>query len=236
MTTAVGNDFTAPLLGGREHFLLRRLHSLTGIVFGGYLIVHLVVNSTLAQRGIYQISVNKIHQIVWLPVVEWVFIYLPILFHTIYGIWIILTGQPNNSRYTYAKNWFYLFQRISGVYIAAFLFFHVLSLKYGLFGDKLRFDPHNAQRTIVIHMHTAAAAMWIVYILGIVCSAYHTANGFWTAGVSWGLTVSAGAQRRWGWVCLVLGVGLLVAGMVALIAAGTQAVPPPLPTTAGMGA
>ncbi len=226
MTTAVGNDYTAPLLGGKAHFLLRRLHSLTGIVFGGYLIVHLLVNSTIAERGMYQIGVNKIHELPWLPLIEWTFIYLPIIYHTLYGIWIFVTGQPNNSQYPYAKNWFYLFQRISGLYIAAFLVFHVLALKYGAFGHSLSFDPKDAQATIIRHMHTASAAMWVIYTLGILCSAYHTGNGFWTAAVSWGLTVSAGAQRRWGWICLILGIGLFVAGMVALIAASTQSVPP----------
>jgi phospholipid/cholesterol/gamma-HCH transport system permease protein len=41
MTTATAttsSDHTLPLLGGRHHFLLRRLHSLTGIIFGGYLV------------------------------------------------------------------------------------------------------------------------------------------------------------------------------------------------------
>ena len=45
-------DFAAPLLGGRTHFLLRRLHSLTGILFGGYIIIHLLVNATLIEGDI----------------------------------------------------------------------------------------------------------------------------------------------------------------------------------------
>src|SRR5436309_656611 len=88
VSTAVTPDLTVPLAGGKIHFLLRRLHSLTGLVFGGYLIVHLIVNATLAQRGtVYQEQVNKIHALPWLPVVEWTFIFIPIIFHTVYGIW-----------------------------------------------------------------------------------------------------------------------------------------------------
>ena len=45
MSTATASDPTLPLLGGRYHFLLRRLHSLTGIIFGGYLVVHLLIKS-----------------------------------------------------------------------------------------------------------------------------------------------------------------------------------------------
>ena len=49
MSTAIASDPTVPLLGGRHHFFIRRLHSLTGLVFGGYLVVHLLVNATLIE-------------------------------------------------------------------------------------------------------------------------------------------------------------------------------------------
>ena len=107
MTSATASDLALHPIGGRAHFLIRRLHSLTGLVFGGYLIVHLLVNATIAQGGtVYQVQVDKIHSLPFLPVIEWTFIYLPIIFHTIYGIWITITGQPNVSHYPYMKNWF----------------------------------------------------------------------------------------------------------------------------------
>src|SRR4051812_39448123 len=140
MSTAVASDHTAPLLGGRNHFLLRRLHSLTGIIFGGYLVVHLVVNATIAQMGThFQVQVNKIHELPFLWAAEWGLIYLPILYHTIYGIWITVTGQPNVDRYGYAKNWFYTLQRVSAIIIVLFMVFHVFALKYAAFGHTLSF-------------------------------------------------------------------------------------------------
>src|SRR5438067_3581213 len=115
-TATTAPDLTVPLLGGHHHFLLRRLHSLTGIIFGGYLVVHLLVNATIAQLGtVYQVQVNKIHDLPMLWALEWGLIYLPILYHTVYGIWITATGQPNVNRYPYAKNWFYVLQRISAI-------------------------------------------------------------------------------------------------------------------------
>jgi succinate dehydrogenase / fumarate reductase cytochrome b subunit len=173
---------------------------------------------------VYQEQVNKIHNLPWLPLIEWAFIYIPILYHTVYGTWIFLTGQPNNASYPYGKNWFYLFQRLSAVYIIFFLLFHVLSLKYGVFGDKLAFDPLKATRTIVMHMHYNPVLAWGVYPLGVLASAYHTANGFWTAGITWGLTISSGAQKRWGGVCVGLFMLLFAAGMIALISAAVQQV------------
>lgn len=206
-------------LAARHHFLLRRLHSLTGLVFGGYLVVHLLVNATIAQGGIvYQNQVDKIHSLPFLPVIEWTFIYLPLLFHTAYGIWITVTGQPNVNRYSYTKNWFYVFQRISAIVIVFFMLFHVLSLKYGLFGTNLSFDPHRALGTVGRHFDTSWFLVAVVYPIGILASCYHLANGFWTAAITWGLTISAAAQRRWGLVCAGLFVITFVAGIVALFA------------------
>ena len=203
-------------------FLLRRLHSLTGLVFGGYLIVHLLINATLAQgtrpQDVYGIQVHKIHSLPFLPVIEWTFIYLPILFHTVYGIYLTVRAQPNTGNYPYAKNWFYLLQRISAVIIVFFMLFHVLSLKYHLFGANYGFNANAATQTIRNHMAQSFFVTWVVYPLGILASCYHLANGFWTAAITWGLTVSKGAQRRWGYACTGLFALTFIAGMTALIA------------------
>ena len=219
MTTATARDLTAPaLLSGPAHFLVRRLHSLTGIVFGGYLVVHLLVNATIARGPTeFQVQVDKIHSLPFLPVIEWTFIYLPILFHTVYGAWIIATGQPNTNRYPYQKNIYYTLQRISAVLIVFFMLFHVLSLKYGLFGQGLSFDPHRALGTVGRHFDNGLL-VWVVYPIGILASCYHLANGFWAAAITWGLTVSEGAQRRWGYACAGLFALTFIAGMIALIA------------------
>src|SRR3712207_17754 len=116
-------------MAGKNYFLLRRLHSLTGLVFGGYLIVHLLINAAIAQGGRhYQDQVDKIHSLPFLPVIEWTFIYLPILFHTVYGVWITATGRPNAGSYPYGKNVLYVLQRVSAIVIVLFVLFHVLSL------------------------------------------------------------------------------------------------------------
>ena len=145
MPETIARPLIASTFDGASSFLLRRLHSLTGLIFGGYIIVHLLVNATLIQGGsgsndIYQLQVDKIHALPFLWAVEWIFIYIPILFHTVYGVWIIVTGQPNVERYPYARNYFYLVQRISAVAIALFLLFHVLGMK-GLWGSRAAIRP-----------------------------------------------------------------------------------------------
>lgn len=217
MSTATRSDWALPSIAeGPAYFLLRRLHSLTGILFGGYLVVHLIVNATLVQAGqSFQYQVNKIHELPFLWAFEWGLIYLPILYHIVYGIWITLTGLPNNNSYGYYRNWLYLLQRISAVLIVLFMFFHVFAFKVGWFGYPV-FQPHAASLSVHEHMTRNLAWTWTIYPIGILASCFHLANGFWSAAITWGLAVSAGAQRRWGYVCIVLFVITLVLGFTAL--------------------
>ena len=229
MTTATATDFTAPAIGGKHHFLLRRLHSLTGILFGGYIVIHLLVNASLiegirrdgaipSQQTVFQTQVDKIHSLPFLLAVEWTFIYLPILFHTVYGIWIIATGQPNATRYGYTMNWAYVAQRVSAIILVFFIAFHVLSMK-GFLGSALTFDPTKATQTAVNHFHAHWWVGYVVYPIGIIAATFHLANGFYTAAITWGLTIRSGAQRRWGLACAGLFLVVSIFGLTALLAA-----------------
>ena len=68
----------------RNEFLLRRLHSLSGLVpVGAFMMVHLVVNASLLNANsaaTFQANVLRIHglgRLLW--VVEWMFIFLPLI-------------------------------------------------------------------------------------------------------------------------------------------------------------
>src|SRR5688572_6478098 len=102
----------------RNEFLLRRLHSLTGIIpVGAYMVVHLGVNSLAYFSPLmYQRSVNQIHDLgplLW--IVEWVFIFIPLIFHAVYGVLIIRNIEVNNDRYRYGSNTRYTLQRVTGM-------------------------------------------------------------------------------------------------------------------------
>ena len=226
---ASGNPIAAWL--GKHHFALRRLHSLSGLAFGGYVVVHLLVNATLIEglrygtEDIYQTQVNKIHELPFLLAVEWSLILLPILFHTAYGVLIVAAGRPNVGRYGSGMNWAYTVQRITAVVLVFFIAFHYLTMKGafgGTLGSALTFVPHEATQTTVNHMHAAWWVGWVVYPLGILAATFHLANGFWTAGVTWGVTVSARSQRLWMFACIGLFLFTLGCGFVSLGAALRQ--------------
>ena len=212
-------------------------------MFGGYLFIHLGVNATLAE-GVrhdgrvseFQMLVNYIHSTPFLPLVEWSFIFLPLLYHTIYGFWIISSGQPNVGKYGYTRNWLYILQRISGLVIVLFALFHILTMKGwlpGEFASALEFKPLEATDSTVRHLYSAWWIWAVTYPIGILASAFHTVNGFYAAAITWGLTISATAQKRWGVLCVLLFFGLFSAGMTALVAgvAAAQSLPAATPTT-----
>ena len=99
----------------RHHFLLRRLHSLSGILpVGVFLIFHLLANSTayIGSKS-FDMFVKQIHDLPWLLAIEYTFIFLPLAFHGIYGIAIAWEGKLNQSQYPYMDNWRYTLQRVT---------------------------------------------------------------------------------------------------------------------------
>jgi succinate dehydrogenase / fumarate reductase cytochrome b subunit len=215
------------LRAGHRPFWLRRLHSLTGLLLGFYIIIHLVINATLSEgfragalQTVYQKQVNSIQSMPFLGLTVWLLIYFPLIFHLLYGLWLTYLAQPNVSQYPHGRNVFYLLQRISGLFLIAFLAFHITAMK-GWWGAGLKFDPWRATETVSLHMTASWIIGWFVYPVGILATCYHLAYGFWTAAITWGLTISTAAQKRWGWICFGIFAATLLCGMMALIAALT---------------
>jgi succinate dehydrogenase / fumarate reductase, cytochrome b subunit len=224
-TSSAASSSSTPLAASPiTYFLLRRLHSLTSILFGGYLLVHLLINATLIEGtqdgvSVFAQQVQKIHSLPFLVMIEWTFIFIPILFHAIYGIWIALAGQPNSIHYPFAHNLFYLLQRLSTIIIVAFMLVHVLGFK-GYLGESLKFDPSpdHAVQSVVNHIKNHPWLLYGLYPIGILASCFHLANGFWCAAITWGLAVSAAAQRQWGYLCIGLFFFSMGSGFIALYA------------------
>ncbi|MCA1625317.1 MAG: hypothetical protein LC778_16270 [Acidobacteria bacterium] len=69
-------------------FLLRKLHQITGIVpLGIYFLVHMYTNSTaMSGEKVFEDHVTDIHHLPYLLFIEVFGIFLPLLFHSVYGI------------------------------------------------------------------------------------------------------------------------------------------------------
>ncbi len=226
MNTSAPSSFLA-----RHEFLLRRLHSLTGLIpVGAYMVVHLVVNaSLLSGASTFQKNVYQIHSLEdGLLLVEWGFIFLPILFHALFGLLIMWGGLSNTGSYPYANNFRYTAQRATGIVAMAFIFWHVFHL-HGWFHfegwlegvakplDGANFKPFNAASTLGMAM--SGVVTQVLYAVGLLTCVYHLANGIWTMGITWGVWTSAKAQQWASKACAGLGVGLAFVGLVSLYAA-----------------
>ena len=207
----------------RHEFFLRRLHSLTGLIpVGAFMVVHLTVNaSVLESPAMFQKNVYSIHSLgSLLPLVEWAFIFLPILFHGILGLVIIAGGLPNTNQYPYASNVRYTLQRATGLIAMLFILGHVFHMHGWFHADVWMenvvkpyggglFKPFNATSTAGAALQSPA---WVaVYVVGVLSCVFHLANGLWTMGITWGVWTTPKAQARATALCLVF--GLLLAGV-----------------------
>ena len=107
-----------PLRAGQgTSFIWRKLHSLLGVVpIGAFLLEHLLSNFEALKGPIaYGEQVKFLNGLPLVRVLEWVFIFLPILYHALYGVYIWLRGKANIVYYPWAGNWMYVAQRYTGL-------------------------------------------------------------------------------------------------------------------------
>jgi len=126
-----------------QAFLWRRLHSLAGFWLVIYLIMHLLTNSQaalfLGDDGIGFIrSVNAIHELPYLPLIEIAVLAVPILIHLFWGIKYLRSAEYNsfgNTGHTpylpeYPRNRAYTWQRITSWLLVAGIIAHVVHMRY----------------------------------------------------------------------------------------------------------
>jgi succinate dehydrogenase / fumarate reductase cytochrome b subunit len=208
------------VINGRGYFYLTRIHSLLGLVpIGLFLCFHLTLNATLlGGPDKYQTAVRTLHlleKIGLLIPVEILCIFLPLLFHAVFGVWIILKGTVNLRSYPFWGNYRYIIQRASGVAVFIFIIFHLWQMHWlgKPFGGAY-FNPDNAPLTAALAIQSSPLSV-ALYVLGVVTAVFHLANGLWSASITWGLTVGAKAQKNWGFLYALAGFGLGLIGIAA---------------------
>lgn len=126
----------------KHEFLQRRLQSIAGFVFVLFLIEHLLTNSMSALfvgddgKGFVD-SVNFIHSLPYLPVIEVLFVAMPIVLHGWYGIDRLLSARYNSFRtdgsspsLPLARNKAFTWQRITSMVLIVALALHVYYMRF----------------------------------------------------------------------------------------------------------
>ena len=203
-------------------FVLRKLHQLTGIVpLGLFFFVHMFTNSkAINGEESFEKAVGDIHEIPYLLFLEIFGIFLPLLFHSVYGVIISAESRPNVFSYNYGRNWFYFLQRATGIFLFFFLSFHILNLRFGLIPG-LNLTPVAGNSHLAWDIVSREFAIpWVMtfYMLGIAATAWHLAYGFWLFAVDWGIVIGEKAQKYALYGCVALAFGLFAIGANAAIA------------------
>jgi succinate dehydrogenase / fumarate reductase cytochrome b subunit len=201
----------------RRHFLLRRLHSLTGILpIGFYMFFHVYIAniSVLAGPSAFDWVSHTLESIPWfmLLFIEIFVLWLPIGFHGTYGWFIVREADQNFTAYGYARNYFYALQRYTGVLAILFLAFHMYTTRFYnyFFGVPITYET--------MHGWMSNPIVFAVYLVGVLASVFHLTNGISTFCITWGITVGARAQHAVQAACTVLFVAMGATGMLIVAA------------------
>ncbi len=197
-----------------REFLWRRLHSLLGIIpVGLFLVFHLSLNFTAVggeeaynnATGVMELLPHSL-----LLIMEWVIIYIPLLFHALYGIYVAFSATYNTKRFGTFRNWMFSLQRFTGIFLVVFIAWHIFQTRVQkAFGAEVNFNM----------MEEIVNNPWMLgfYIVGILSATFHLANGVWSFLVSWGITQSPKSQKVVTYVSMILFVILSVMGVAAIL-------------------
>ena len=183
----------------KENFALHKLHSLTGIIpVGYYLAQHLLLNTfSLAGRDKFNgvIGFFESMPVHFLYALKFFSIWLPLIFHAVYGLFIVARAKYNygEKAYSFRENRYFSFQRWSGIGAFLFLIYHMASTSV----------MGTLQGPAVIQYDSWAARLssggtyliLVVYLLGVALCTYHLSYGIWSFCIRWGITISEKAQN-----------------------------------------
>ncbi|OUM85707.1 MAG: succinate dehydrogenase [Bacillus thermozeamaize] len=191
-------------------FFMRKIHSLFGVLpVGIFLIMHLTTNYQ-ATKGAeaYNQAAAMLESLPFLIVLEVGLIFLPLLFHAIYGLYVMYQASVNLKNFGTFRNWMFVLQRVTGILTLIFVAWHVWETRLMRPAEP---DFYQMMAGILSN-----PAMYWFYVVGVVAAVFHFANGMWSFLVSWGITVGPRAQQISTYVWMVVFVLLSIVGISAI--------------------
>ena len=224
----------APLRAGRgTSFLLRRLHSLSGIVpVGAFLFEHILVSNSTAISA-PEAYAKQVAFLGGLPLVfflELFGIWLPIAFHALYGFYIWYRGDGNTMEYPWTGNWMYTAQRWTGGIAFAYILWHTWTMRFT--GSDLHAHPELSFGKV--QFEVLQTPLFLFYVVGLIAASWHFAYGIWLFCAKWGIVSGERARKRFLVVCLAFFFVLTGAGLASLTAFRSRSQQPYEPGAAGM--
>jgi succinate dehydrogenase / fumarate reductase, cytochrome b subunit len=211
-----GKGGVAPLRAGHGYsFLLRRLHSLTGIIpVGAFLFEHILISNASAIGGpaAYARQVRFLASLPLVPILELFGIWLPILFHALYGFYIWYRGETNVGEYPWTGNWMYTAQRWTGGIAFAYILWHTWTMRFT--GVDLHEYPGASFGKV--QSEVFQTPLFLFYVVGLIAASWHFAYGIWLFCAKWGIVSGEKARKRFLIVCLIFFFALTGVGLASL--------------------
>jgi succinate dehydrogenase / fumarate reductase cytochrome b subunit len=206
----------APLRAGQGYsFWLRRLHSLSGIVpVGAFLFEHVLISNASAIGGpaAYARQVRFLASLPLVPVLELFGIWLPILFHALYGFYIWYRGETNVGEYSWTGNWMYTAQRWTGIIAFAYILWHTWTMRFT--GVDLHEYPGASFGKV--QGEVFQTALFLFYVAGLIAASWHFAYGIWLFCAKWGIISGEKARKRFLILCIAFFFVLTSVGLASL--------------------
>ena len=206
----------APLRAGQgTSFVLRRLHSLTGIIpVGAFLFEHILISNATAIGGpsAYARQVSLLASLPLVFFLELFGIWLPIAYHGLYGFYIWYRGDSNTAAYPWSGNWMYTLQRWTGGIAFIYIVWHTYTMRFT--GIDLHENPAYSFTKVANEVHNP----WLMafYLIGLIAASWHFAYGIWLFCAKWGIVSGDKAQLRLLKLCLIFFVFMTIVGIASL--------------------
>ena len=206
----------APLRAGQgTSFFLRRLHSLTGIIpVGAFLFEHILISNATAISGpdAYARQVSFLANLPLVFFLELFGIWLPILFHGLYGFYIWYRGDGNTIAYPWTGNWMYTLQRWTGGIAFVYIVWHTWTMRFT--GVDLHEAVAQSFPKVANEVHNPLLLAF--YVVGLIAASWHFAYGIWLFSAKWGIVTGERSQERLLNLCVAFFLLLSVVGLVSL--------------------
>lgn len=196
-------------MNDHQYFMLKRLHSLSGVVpVAGFVMFHLFENSHSVQGAeAFNTVTHFIRSQPYLNLLE-VGLLTPIIFHALLGLWLMRMAKHNVAQFPNRANLSYTLQRVTGTILLFFISYHVWTTRFAGIETSQMFQTlaHNYSNP------------WVsgFYVVGILSAAFHLSNGLWGFAVAWGIVSGAKSMETAWKVCIGLGVVVALMGLNAL--------------------
>ncbi len=197
----------------QSYYLMRRLHSLTGVVPVGLFLLQHIYGNALALSGAAVYN-EHVHFLIYQPLIYLLeaSIFLPLIFHSVLGIFYSIRSKQNVSVYRYQRNWMYSLQRLTGLITLVFVIVHVLGTRFSFSESEKHFMYES-----MVHYFEETPILAALYIVGVVAASFHFCNGMWAFCIMWGITITRKSQDLMFKAMMGLFVMLAIAGSVSAI-------------------